>query len=299
MTISVIMPVYNAGKYLEEAIQSILNQTYKDFEFIIINDGSTDESLKVIEKYKNLDDRIVLINRENRGLIASLNEGIEKAHGEYIARMDADDISLNTRFEKQIKLMEYKQLDICGCHYARLNEYGKYIDTIYTPLDDNSLVLYLILAVPFAHGSAMIRKDFINKYKIQYGLNNIKYAEDKAFWIDMFRKNAKFGNVNEILFEYRELSGSISKIKAKEYQTFANDIKLSFIKEFDKDLRLKLLKISMDISNLSNLEMEHLADLSLLLFFLKKDVVYWRIFKKLAPRYKIISFFKFLANFFS
>lgn len=95
-TISVVISVYNGEKYLSEAIESVLNQTYKDFEFIIINDGSTDNSLEIIKKYQNQDERIVLISRENKGLVSSLNEGIEKAKGKYIARMDADDICLST-----------------------------------------------------------------------------------------------------------------------------------------------------------------------------------------------------------
>ena len=112
--ISVVMSVYNGQDYLDEAIQSILKQTYKDFEFIIINDGSIDKSLEIIEKYKQQDERIVLISRENKGLIASLNEGIEKARGKYIARMDADDISLPNRFEEQLKIMENDK-EIVGC----------------------------------------------------------------------------------------------------------------------------------------------------------------------------------------
>ncbi|HIP11775.1 MAG TPA: glycosyltransferase family 2 protein, partial [Arcobacter sp.] len=100
--VSVLLSVYNGEKYLDEAIESILNQTYQDFEFIIINDGSTDKSLEIIEKYKKEDNRIVVISRENKGLIYSLNEGISQAKGKYIARMDADDISLATRFEEQV-----------------------------------------------------------------------------------------------------------------------------------------------------------------------------------------------------
>ena len=88
------MSVYNAEKYIEEAIESVLNQTYNKFEFIIINDGSKDNSLKIIEKFLSKDDRIILIDRENKGLVASLNEGILKSKGNFIARMDADDICL-------------------------------------------------------------------------------------------------------------------------------------------------------------------------------------------------------------
>ena len=91
--ISVVMSVYNGDKYLSDSIESILNQTYENFEFIIINDGSEDSSIDIINKYMNYDKRIVLINRKNRGLAYSLNEGIAKSKGEYIARMDADDWS--------------------------------------------------------------------------------------------------------------------------------------------------------------------------------------------------------------
>jgi len=113
--VSIVMSVYNAQKYLDEAIESILNQTYSNFEFIIINDGSTDKSLEIIENYAKKDSRIIVINRENKGLIYSLNEGIRKANGKYIARMDADDISLPQRLEKQVEFMEKnKNIGICG-----------------------------------------------------------------------------------------------------------------------------------------------------------------------------------------
>ncbi|MEJ2498929.1 MAG: glycosyltransferase family 2 protein [Sulfurovaceae bacterium] len=91
--ISVILPVYNGALYLDEAIKSILSQTYSNFEFIIINDGSTDNSLEIINRYTPIDDRMKVISRENRGLITSLNEGIEKSEGTYIARIDQDDVS--------------------------------------------------------------------------------------------------------------------------------------------------------------------------------------------------------------
>ena len=104
--VSVILPVYNAQKYLEEAIESIINQTYTNFEFIIIDDGSGDNSLNIINKYQKQDSRILVITRENKGLVYTLNEGINQAKGKYIARMDADDISLSNRFEKQIELLE-------------------------------------------------------------------------------------------------------------------------------------------------------------------------------------------------
>lgn len=295
--VSVVMPVYNAEKYLDEAIESILNQTYKDFEFIIINDGSTDKSLEIIEKYKNQDERIVLISRENRGLIASLNEGIEKAKGKYIARMDADDISLPERFEKQLELMEKENIDICGCHYSMINKYGKYIDMVYVPLDNLSLLLYLILAVPFAHGSVMMRKSFLDNKNLEYG-QKADFAEDKALWIQMYEFNAKFGNVNEVLFEYREFSQSLSKIRAKKLKLEDKNLKDFFIGDHLSSILEAIDLLSNDIEKLSNRELEHLADLSIILFFKYREMKYWKIFNKVSSRYKVIAIFKYLSKVF-
>ena len=144
------MPVYNGELYLAQAIDSILNQTYKNFEFIILNDGSNDNSLNIINDYQKEDDRIVLISRENKGLVYSLNEGIEKSKGKYIARMDADDICLPMRFEKQIELMENENLDICGCHYFLLNKEGNIDGLNLTPLSHEMCSLSLASKVPFA-----------------------------------------------------------------------------------------------------------------------------------------------------
>ena len=210
--ISVIMPVYNAEKHLEEAIESVLNQTHNNFEFIIINDGSIDKSLEIIYKYQKKDKRIVLINRKNKGLITSLNEGVEKSSGSYIARMDADDISLAHRFERQIKLMELENLDICGGHFLSINNFGEPISLNLTPIGHDLCTLSLISKVPFAHPSVMIRKSFLKKNDIKYGQSLNNKAEDFDLWIRLHEKGAKFSNVNEIIFKYRIVKNSLSKI---------------------------------------------------------------------------------------
>ena len=110
-TISVIMPVFNGEQFLSKAIESILNQTFSDFELIIINDGSTDNTKKIIEKYKAIDKRIIVKNQNNKGLTKSLNIAISITKGEYIARHDADDISLPHRFEKQIFWLKNKKYE--------------------------------------------------------------------------------------------------------------------------------------------------------------------------------------------
>lgn len=218
--ISVVMSVYNGEKYLDEAIESILNQTYKDFEFIIINDGSTDKSLEIIKKYENQDERVVLISRENRGLITSLNEGIEKAKGKYIARMDADDISLPQRFEKQVEFMK-KNLDVgvCGSWVEVFGENRK--DTLWKMQSiDEELKPRLLFSVTFAHPSVMMRKELLEKYGLKYK-EQYKHAEDYKFWLD-FSKHTKFANIPKKLFRYRYLETSVSRTadNAKDEQRY-------------------------------------------------------------------------------
>lgn len=208
--ISVILPVYNAELYLKEAIESILKQTYKSFELIILNDGSSDNSLNIINSFK--DDRIILIDRKNKGLVYTLNEGINMAKSKYIARMDADDISLSDRFEKQIKHMEENSLDICGGHFLLIDERDNINGLSLVPLSHETCFLSLVSKVPFAHPSVMIRKDFLTKNNLRYGQSEYKIAEDLDFWIRMYEKDARFGNVNDIIFRYRILDSSLSRV---------------------------------------------------------------------------------------
>lgn len=278
--ISVVMSVYNGEKYLDEAIESILNQTYRDFEFIIINDGSTDKSLEIIEKYKKQDKRIVLISRENRGLIASLNEGIKKAKGKYIARMDADDISLPTRFEEQIKYIKKNELDICGSHFIFIDETGKYLDSRVVSTNDKLVQVILTRSVPFAHGSVIFKKDFMTRYKLVYGLTNYLKAEDYALWIQFYEKGAKFGNVDQFLFLYRDIESSLSKnnlnyIHAKKLSDF-------FIKEHKQKVLESIIK---NKNRLNSFEQEHMS------FFILKGflVKYLYLLRSIPFKYNIIN----------
>jgi glycosyltransferase involved in cell wall biosynthesis len=212
--ISVILPVYNCEKYLDKSVQSILTQTYENFELILINDGSTDNSLEVLKKYKEQDKRVTIINRENKGLVYSLNEGITISKGKYIARMDQDDISLPDRFSKQYELLEQYELDICGCHWHVIDEDDKFIDCRIVPLDEHDILITLSNTVPFAHGSVMIRKSFLDRKQMLYGLSTT-YAEDYALWVDMYLNDAKFGNVDSYEFLYRMFPFSMSQINKK------------------------------------------------------------------------------------
>ena len=210
--ISVVLPVFNAAPYLDEAIVSILKLSHSNFELIVINDGSTDASLEILEKYAIQDSRITLINRQNMGLVYSLNEGILKAKGKYIARMDADDVSDSYRLERQIKHIEKYYLDICGGHYLLLDKKGKINGLNVVPISHEMCVLSLLSKVPFAHPSVMIRKQFLDENCLEYGQSTYKIAEDLDLWLRMHKCGARFGNVDGVVLKYRILGESLSKV---------------------------------------------------------------------------------------
>jgi len=212
--ISVVLPVYNGSRYLDESITSILKQSYANFEFIIINDGSTDESLRIIEKYALQDSRIQIINRQNKGLVYSLNEGIRKAKGKYIARMDADDISDIYRLESQIKHIEKNNLDICGGHSLFINNKGNINGANIVPISHKMCGLSLLFKVPFAHPSVMIRKGFLVANLLEYGQSSYKAAEDLDLWIRMYNSGARFGNVDSVVLKLRVCEDSLSRLNS-------------------------------------------------------------------------------------
>ncbi len=211
MFFSVVIPLYNKAYSIKRCIDSVLKQSYTNFEIIVVNDGSTDKSLEIIEKHKQQDERIVLISRENKGLIATLNEEIEIARGKYIARMDQDDISLPERFSKQKDLMGNNNLDICGCHFIFIDELNNYLSARVTSISHDLIKVILTRSAPFAHGSVMMRKEFLTNSKSKYGDTLFEKAEDYDLWIKLYEKGAKFSNVDEFLFYYRDTENTLSK----------------------------------------------------------------------------------------
>lgn len=201
-SISVVMSVYNGEKYLSESIESILNQTFRDFEFIIIDDGSTDNSLKIIEDYQQKDNRVVLIrNKENTGLPASLNKGIKIAQGKYIARQDADDVSMPNRFEVQYKYMENNRaIDILGTGRLFIDIEG----TIFSKNKIDSFNAGKILRSGenvFPHGTAFIQK----KVFIEVGLYDERflYTQDLEYWIRCYLRKKNIHRLKDCLYKYR------------------------------------------------------------------------------------------------
>ena len=180
--ISVVMSVYNGEKYLHEAIDSILDQTSTDFEFIIIDDGSTDDSAEIINLYS--DNRIKLIQQENKGLAAALNEGIKIAKGKYIARMDADDISEPDRFDVQFQYMEENpRCVVVGSLSNIISKDGDFLYLEERSTDKSELKKTLPNDTPFAHGSGFMRASALHSvggYKEQ-----MRFSQDVLLWIDL------------------------------------------------------------------------------------------------------------------
>lgn len=238
--ISVIMPVYNSEKYLKESIESILNQTYKNLEFIIIDDGSTDNSLKIIQEYKLVDNRIKVITRENKGLIFSLNEGIALANGQYIARMDSDDISLSRRLEKQIRFLdERKDIDIVATHISAFGdaslEIKEQIERRYNLfINESNMEIKIFDDIPICHPSVMMRKSVLEQ--LQGYSNKYPCAEDYDLWMRALKQDFKLTTISEKLTKYRLHDNSKSFKDNKYNQTLIEyiNIRLDYLEKYIK-----------------------------------------------------------------
>lgn len=209
--ISVLLPAYNSGLYIKEAISSILNQTFTDFELLIFNDGSNDNTEEIILSFN--DERIIYKKYAcNVGYLSLLNEGIEMAKGNYIARMDADDISMPTRFESQIAFLEENpDVGICGTWMEII---GKDSEVARTPVSFEDVVYVMFFGSPMAHPTIMMRMDLIQKFKLRYEIF-FYYAEDYQLFSEAFF-HFKLANLPLVLLKYRIHNSQISNTKWRE-----------------------------------------------------------------------------------
>lgn len=231
--VSVVMPAYNAEKYINEAIQSILNQTFKDFEFIIINDGSTDRTEEIILSYN--DSRIVYLkNKENLKIVETLNRGLDRAKGEYIARMDADDIAVNTRIEKQVAVMDADtSIGVLGTGTRVFGETVKTKET-HSTLNPDRLKADLLFSTCICHPSVMIRKKVLDNYNIRYKAEYVG-AEDYELWWQI-ASVSKIMTIPDILHCYRIHANQVTQVKDEQYK----NLLMKMI-----ELRLYKLKLSL------------------------------------------------------
>ncbi len=218
--ISVLLPVHNGEKYLSSAVDSILAQSFADFELLIIDDGSTDNSLAILRDYEKKDARIRLKSRENKGLVASLNEMIGDARGVWIARMDADDIAFPQRFARQLEWLQKTGADVCGSRAELFGAAGSRI--LRYPQSDEAIKAALLFDTPFAHPSVMIKTERAKALGYDGAWNK---AEDYDLWERAARVGWRMTNVPEVLVRYRRHGGQISLRDADRQQELTQKIR--------------------------------------------------------------------------
>ena len=219
--VSVIMSVYNGEKYLHEAVESILNQTFKDFEFIIINDGSTDRTGDMLESYA--DERMVIINQDKIGLTKALNRGLSLARGEYIARMDADDVSLPERLGQQVAFLD-KNTDVAlvGCNFYEIDDSGNIIAKKEVTLENEEIKWRLLFHNCFGHSTTVFRKECFSA--VGGYDESIVYSQDYDLWLRI-SQHYNVGNLGEFLHKWRRnKSEGISMVKSQEQYKSASTI---------------------------------------------------------------------------
>lgn len=245
------MSVYNSEKYLKESIESILNQTYSNFEFIIINDGSKDQSWDIIEYYAKQDGRIRAINnKENKGLIFSLNLGLNLAKGEYIVRMDSDDISMLDRIEKQYKFMKKNQDTVVAASRVKVIKSNKELKSAkskYFLTEDIKVGLFFNNVL--CHPSVIIDKKKLNQLNLDYSEKD-KGCEDYGLWIKCIR-NYDIKIMDEALLKYRIVENGVTQslnknIEQKFFQM--KEIYIFLLEELDL-YNEENLKIHFDLTN--------------------------------------------------
>jgi glycosyltransferase involved in cell wall biosynthesis len=230
-TVSVVMSIYKEPiEWISLSIDSILKQTFSDFEFIIINDfPERDENRDVLNKFLLLDDRITIIeNKKNIGLTKSLNIGLEHAKGKYIARMDADDISMHTRFEKQYQYMEDNPdcILLGTCAYI-IDEAGKKIGKLLYPENHSEIEQTMILKNSLNHPTFFYRKSILEEFDINYS-EDYPYAEDYDFGCNLIFKG-QVHNLQEKLLKYRKSKQQIGQSKIGFQKRTSNKIRVKYI----------------------------------------------------------------------
>lgn len=263
--ISVVMTTYNAEKYVAEAVKSVLNQTFDNFEFIIVDDGSIDDTRIIIQSFK---DARIRFFENGHDFIASLNIGIDHASGKYIARMDADDIMHYKRLETQYNVME-ESLNITVCS-SWMKVFG---ENIFEDIIVSSLLgiiecplLYLLKENILFHPTVMIRTDFLRKYSLKY--EKYEYAEDYKLWVEIAKCGGRFYIDSRPLLSYRINSRQISCQKKEEQKRTTLRIQREVLGYLIKKNKDKFRSLSIIVEGMALGKEENImADNDILFFF--------------------------------
>ena len=301
--ISVIIPVYNGENYISEALNSIIFQTYRNLEILIIDGGSTDSTIKIIKKYK--DSRIILFENKRLNLIDSLNLGISAAKGKYIARMDADDISHPKRLETQIKHLKKENLDLCGTSYTSMNNNKLLVRRYIVPTRREDIIVKLSSGVPFCHGSILAKKTVFDDN--QYGNGIDKVIEDYSLWVDMLKKKIKISNCKENLYFLRIHPNSLTQKQGSKIFKRAFKVALDHI-TFHQDELVRILAKKSFLYFLLSKSSTLFIDYLYLIRFISRNIKIYNFLEYLLiinvltlkiTFFKLISLFEEKFNFFT
>lgn len=208
--VSVLMPVYNAEAHLAEAIDSILGQTFQDFELLVAEDGSTDRSLALLQSYQDPRLRIIR-DGQNRKLIYRLNQLLDQAQAPFLARMDADDVALPERLEKQVSYLEqHPETALCGTLVDFIGEWQPHHKQWLQQLKTFAPSFGLLFANIIVHPTVMLRKNLVEELALRFDRQHL-HCEDYGFWLAML-PNARLANLQEVLLHYRVHGGNISQV---------------------------------------------------------------------------------------
>ena len=224
--ISVLMPAFNAALHIQAAIESILAQTYSNFELIILNDGSTDETKTIVLKFK--DPRIIFLEHEqNQGLIASRNRLVKQAQGKYIALMDADDIADSHRLATQLDFLENETIDICASDHLTLYESTGKIKRPKQRHSDPDIRALMTVACPISNPTVMVKASILKQNPYE---DTVEVAEDYALWCTLALQGYRFANIAQNLLTYRVHSTSISQSSQTRTQQIITKLQERYIK---------------------------------------------------------------------
>lgn len=216
--VSVIMATFNEPKqFIEESISSILNQTHRNLELLIADDSTSEETVKVIDDFASKDSRVIVIRKKERmGFVNALNEALKQAKGDFIARMDGDDISLPNRFEFQLDYLEnHPKIDVVGGNIEVVNEDGFYISERNFPVSKSKIKCMFAFRSPFSHPTIMFKRSIVDRgifYNPEY-----KRAEDIDFYLRLYCENYIFGNLGQIVLKYRVLGDIQTKHGSEQW----------------------------------------------------------------------------------
>lgn len=252
--VTVLMPVYNASSYVRGALESILNQTYRDFEFLIIDDGSSDQSVQVISSYHSPCIRFCT-NDQNLGVTHTLNKGLDLARGEYIVRMDADDISLPKRLERQVAFMDSNpEVGVCG---AWVETFGESVGIWSYPTAPEDVRVHLLFHSTLAHPTVCLRREAFMKYGLLYD-ERYPHAEDFQLW-QRASTYFQIANLGEVLLRYHVRSNSISRANRESQAHTLRRID----KEALQDLGIDASDAELDLHRRLGFQGEHMKGVSL------------------------------------